>query len=453
MNIYLKNGTFVSGTERVTGDMLITNGIIAEVGDISSCNIPKNTEVLDCTGKIVTPGFIDAHTHYHLVSRGTVTADSFFEGSRLAAFGGVTTVVDFANHLPNETLGESAQARILEAQDMAIDYNIHQCVFRLPQNPNQELKELRELGITSIKVFTTYKKAGLYIEQDALESLFMACRDTDMLVMAHCEDDATVEELEQAYACKNVLPPDHADMRPPEAETLAIRWIANLCHRVGAKLYVVHLSSAQGLDEIKKLRKQGYHIEAETTPHYLFKDRSLLEGDEGVLYVMTPPLRGNAETYGLWQGVLAGDISIVATDHCAFSRDQKFVSTDPRNTFPGIPGTEEMFYMLYTRGVASGLLSMEKLVQLLSENPAKQFGLYPQKGSFEIGSDGDLTVIDPNESWEITHENQHSAAKYSAFHGETVKSRVTHTILRGRVIMSHGTFHGAPGDGNFIKGV
>ncbi len=453
MNIYLKNGTFVSGTGRVTGDMLIINGAIAGVGDISSCDIPKNIETLDCTGKIVTPGFIDAHTHYHLISRGTVTADSFFEGSKLAAFGGVTTVVDFANHLPDETLAGSAQARILEAKDMAIDYNIHQCVFRLPKSPRQELKELKELGITSIKVFTTYKKAGLYIEQDSLESLFAACKDRDMLVMAHCEDDATVEQLEQEYAGKEVLPSDHADMRPPEAETLAIRWIANLCHRVGAKLYVVHLSSSQGLEEIKQLRKQGYYIETETTPHYLFKDRSLLEGDEGVLYVMTPPLRNNSETHGLWQGVLAGDISIVATDHCAFSREQKFVSIDPRNTFPGIPGTEEMFYMLYTRGVASGLLPMEKLVQLLSENPAKQFGLYPQKGSFEIGSDGDLTVIDPNESWEITHENQHSAARYSAFHGEPVKSRVTHTILRGRVIMSHGTFHGSPGDGNFIKGV
>ncbi len=453
MNLYLKNGTFVHGAGRVIGDMLIMNGTIAELGAIPASHIPEGIETLDCTGKIITPGFIDAHTHYHLVSRGTVTADSFFEGSRLAAFGGVTTVVDFANHLSGKSLAESAEARILEAKGMAIDYNIHQCVFRVPSHPTQELRELRELGVNSIKVFTTYKKAGLYIEPDGLELLFKGCKNTDTLVMAHCEDDTMVEQLEKEYANKSVLPPDHADMRPPQAEALAIRWIADLCHKVGAALYVVHLSSAQGLEEIKSLRRQGYTIETETTPHYLFKDRSLLEGEDGVLYVMTPPLREASETHGLWQGVLDDDISIVATDHCAFSREQKYTSKDPRNTFPGIPGTEEMFYMIYSKGVATGSLSMERLVQLLSENPAKQFGLYPQKGSFEIGSDGDLAIIDTNEHWTITHENQHTAAGYSAFHGEPVASRITHTILRGRVIMSHHTFHGSPGDGTFIKGV
>ncbi len=471
-NLYIKNGTLIDGVHgHITGNLLIIDGKIAEVGEactvaleqLASQGKADTIHTIDATGKLVAPGFIDAHTHYHLVSRGVVTADSFFEGSQLAAFGGVTTVIDFANHLPatkgttNPSLEDSAKARIAEAKDMAIDYNLHQCVVRLPENPTQELTRLRELGIASIKVFTTYKKVGLYIESDALEQLFEACADTGLFVTAHCEDDPTIEHLEEKYAARQAQDPtfqitakDHADMRPPKAEAIAIQWIAELCHRTRAHLFVVHLSSYQGLQKIRELRQRGYDITTETTPHYLFKDRSLLEGSEGILYVMTPPLREASEATGLWQGLVAGDISMVATDHCAFTKEQKFSSRDPRKTFPGIPGTEEMYYMLYTKGVASGTFSFDRLVQLLSVNSAKLFGLYPKKGSLKVGSDGDVVIIDPTQEWTITHQNQHSAAGYSAFHGEKVKSCITHTVLRGKVIMQNGEFLGNPGDGHFV---
>ncbi len=450
MNLYITGGTLVDGESQSVGDILVEEGKIVAVGKIAPERIPAQVRTIDATGKLVTPGFIDAHTHYHLVSRGTVTADSFLEGSRLAAFGGVTTVVDFANHSPNKTLADSARERIAEAKDMAIDYNLHQCVFRLPENPVAQLEELRAMGIASIKVFTTYKKAGLYIEAESLEALFKGCKETGLFVTAHCEDDTTVEQLEEKYANREVIARDHADMRPPEAEALAIQWIGELAHRVGVELFVVHLSSLQGLEKIRELRAAGYRISTETTPHYLFRDRSALEGEEGILYVMTPPLREAAEAKGLWKGLVDGDISMVATDHCAFTREQKYSSLDPRSTFPGIPGTEEMYYLLYSRGVASGVFSMNRLVDLLSVGPAKQFGIYPQKGSFALGSDGDLVIIDPSKQWTITHENQHSAAGYTIFHGEPVESKVTHTILRGRVIMEHDTFYGTPGEGQFV---
>ncbi len=450
MNLHITGGVLVDENSQTEGDILIVDGKIIAVGTIPTEKIPKGTPHIDAAGKLITPGFIDGHTHYHLVSRGTVTADSFEEGSRLAAYGGVTTVVDFANQLPESSLAESAQNRIDEAQQMAIDYHLHQSVFRLPNNPIQELKELREMGISSIKVFTTYKKAGLYIEPTELEELFLGCKEAGLLVTAHCEDDDTVEQLEETYSQRVVIARDHADMRPPVAEARAIQWLAELTHKVGIPLFVVHLSSYKGLQQIRELRNKGYSIIAETTPHYLFRDRSSLEGEEGILSVMTPPLRDAEEASGLWQGLVAGDIAMVATDHCAFSRDQKFSSLDPRSTFPGIPGTEEMYYMLYSRGVASGAISMERLVELLSVHPAKQFGLYPKKGSFQIGTDGDLVIIDPHQEWTITHENQHSAAKFSIFHGESVCSKITHTILRGRVIMERGVYKGTPGEGEFI---
>lgn len=451
--ILIKNGFVTNNEKSVKADILIKDSEIEKVAPVINESDYSNVRVINAEGLLVMPGVIDAHTHYHLVSRGTVTADSFVQGSRLAAFGGVTTVVDFADHNKGMTLEESLNYRLNEMKDMAIDYSLHQGVYGHGYNDTipQQLESLKSKGIKTLKIFTTYRETGYLIEErEKLTDLFRNAKRLGLLVTAHCEYNPLIEEISNNWK-GTFLPKDHADLRPAEAEGKAIEFYGKAALEAGCPLYIVHVSSECGLNAIRDLRKQGAVIYAETTPTYLFLDRSKLEGKDGSLYVMTPPLRTKKDNEALTEAVLNGEIQVVATDHCSFTRDQKLETNDVRKCYPGIPGTEELLLLMNTlRMKNSSKFTAEKLVELLSTNPAKIFGIYPEKGSLQEGTDADLLLFDPNEKRTLDDGNVHSASNYTPYRGFEVQGKVHMTILRGKVIMENGQYYGEKGSGVFL---
>ena len=454
--ILIKNGLVVDAEQMRKADVLIKDGLISKIEDkIEPSDGNKDIKVIDAQGKLVMPGLIDAHTHYHLVSRGTVTCDSFVQGSRLAAFGGVTTVVDFADHNKGMGLVDSANYRLDEMRPgMAIDYTIHQGVYGHGYNSTigKQLEDLKKMGIKTLKIFTTYRNTGYLIENQAdLLDLFQNAKRLGMMVCAHCEFNPLIEELSDNWK-GDFSPASHAKLRPAEAEGKAIELFGGIALKANCPLYVVHVSSQCGLEAVRSLRKKGLEVYVETTPHYLFLDRSYLEGPDASLYVMTPPLRDKSDNVALQGAVEAGEVQVIATDHCAFTREQKLSSSDCRTIYPGIPGTEEMFILLHTFSQKEGKkLPLTKLVELMSTNPAKLFGLYPQKGSLEVGTDADICIFDPDVKWTLEDNNVHSASLYTPYRGFKVQGKAVMTILRGQIIMEGENYYGKPGEGHFLK--
>ncbi len=448
-SLLIRNGVLTDDRTQRKADILIEDGKISKIGEGLASDGAKE---IDATGMLILPGIIDAHTHYHLVSRGTVTCDGFEAGSRLAAFGGVTTVIDFADHNRGQDLLQSLDYRLNEMRPMAIDYTLHQGVYGHGYNSTigHQLELLKERGVKTLKIFTTYRNTGYLIENRAdLLDLFTNAKRVGMLVCAHCEFNPLIEELSANWK-GDFSPASHADLRPAEAEGKAIELFGSIALEAGCPLYVVHCSSESGLNAIRDLRSKGLTVYAETTPHYMFLDRGKLEGADGSLYVMTPPLRDKSDNRAICQGVLDGEFQVVATDHCAFTREQKLSSSDCRTIFPGIPGTEELLLLLNTFKDEHKSMNINDVVRLISTNPAKLFGIYPQKGSLEIGTDADIAIFDPSQKWTLEDDNVHSASHYTPYRGFGVHGKVITTILRGKVIMDRGQYFGVPGEGRFI---
>lgn len=450
-SILIQNGRLVDTEWSRKSDLLIEGSRIKRIAPhIDESTLSHDTAIIHADGLCVLPGVIDAHTHYHLVSRGTVTADSFEEGSRLAAFGGVTTVIDFSDD--NKTsLPSSLAMRRREMNGMAVDYTLHQGVYRYREGIEEELRAIKENGVGTIKIFTTYRNVGYLVEKrDELKRIFSCCKDLGLMVSVHCEDDRTITDTDASWK-GGYRPIDHASLRPSEAEALAIDYVGSIAEELNMPLYVVHLSSRKGLESIRALRNRGVHVIAETTPHYLFLDKSKLEGPDGPLFVMTPPLREKEDNLALQEAVINGEIQVIATDHCAFTREQKLSSNDCRTIYPGIPGTEELLPLVNTFAMTSGCLSLSQVVNMLSTGPAKAFGIYPQKGCLQEGSDADIILFDPDHAWTLSSESLHSASGYTAYEGFSVMGKVVMTYLRGRLVMGDGIYLGLPGDGRFIR--
>ena len=448
----IQNGLLIDTEWKRRADILISGSKIVRIAPhINPESIGDRVNLVHADGMLVLPGLIDAHTHYHLISRGTVTADSFKEGSRLAAFGGVTTVVDFADD-DKKNLAACSRARIQAmGREMSIDFSLHQGVYGYRDSLKEELHELKALGVGTIKLFTTYKNVGYLVEnRDELKKIFEFCRDEGLMISVHCEDDRTIEELSEAWK-GTFLPKDHPDLRPAVAEARAIDYVGSIALEVGVPLYVVHLSSRAGLEVVRELRDKGLEVIVETAPHYLFLDRSKLEGENASLYVMTPPLREKADNEALQEALCNGEIQVVASDHCAFTYQQKLESSDTRTIYPGIPGTEEILPLVYSLVAQGERLTVNEMVNLLSTGPAKYFGLYPEKGVLREGSDADIVIFNPDALWTLSKETTHSKSGYTPYEGINVQGKAVMTYLRGRLIMGDDMFLGIPGDGRFVK--
>ena len=449
--LLIKNGLIVDTEWTRHSDILVDGAKIIRIAPhIDENKLPSGTNVIHADGLCVLPGLIDAHTHYHLVSRGTVTADSFEEGSKLAAFGGVTTVVDFADDNKMSLL-DSLSSRRKEMSAMAIDYALHQGVYKYRAEIEDEMAEIKAAGCGTLKIFTTYRDVGYLVEnRDELKAIFKSAKDLGLMITIHCEDDKLIQEIGSSWK-GSYRPIDHASLRPAEVEAAAIRYVGEIAEEVGTSIYIVHLSSKKGLEAVRELRSKGVTVNVETTPHYLFLDKSKLEGADGALYVMTPPLRTKEDNEALQEALLEGEIQVVATDHCSFTREQKLSSDDCRTIYPGIPGTEELLPLINTFAHTSGKLSLSQIVNLLSTRPAKLFGLYPEKGALKEGSDADIVLFNPEWSWTLSADTLHSAAHYTAYEGFPVTGKVVMTYLRGRLVMGDDIYLGIKGDGKFIR--
>jgi len=383
-----------------------------------------------------------------------VTADDFYSGSISAAFGGVTTFIDYAEQQKGHSIIEAFINRQEEAKgNVAIDYSLHQSVCSLYNNTKKDLKELKDRGVSSLKLFTTYKEDGAMLDKEKWLELLKMSRDLKLLVTVHAEDDEMIDQIKIKYEDEKEFPPYfHTLLRPSEVEYSAIKEIGVIAKLLDMPIYIAHLSSKKGYKALREIKKNGGKIFAETTPHYLLLTEDLLKKEGAQKYFMTPPLRKKEDNITLWRAIKNNDINVIDTDHCSYTVIQKLSSSNCLDILAGIPGSETLLPLVYSYGVSRGYFDIKNMVNLLSTNPAKIFGLYPEKGSLEVGTDADLVIFDPLKKITLTDNQQHSAAGYTPFAGIEVIGYPETTILRGKIIVDNNKFYGKKGMGKFLKG-
>ncbi|MGM0446246.1 MAG: dihydropyrimidinase [Bacillota bacterium] len=455
MSIYIKNGKVIKNDQEKKLNILIEDETIKKVAkkdDFTPEEI-KESEVIDADGCYVFPGIIDAHTHYLLRSRDSVTADDFYTGSLSAAFGGVTTFIDYIDdeYRQEKDFKKSLEDRKHDARDSVIDYTFHQSVTHFDEDTAMRLREIKDEGISSIKIFTTYREEGYLIDKEKLYELFRVLKQLELLPTVHAEDNEIIEKNQEKFIKEGKTDITyHPDIRTDLSEAKAVENIAELSEMINIPAYIAHLSSKKGLEILKAKRAEGVNIHAETTPHYLLLDRSFLKREDGYLYFMTPPLRTKEDNESLWNGVVDDDIEVVATDHCAFKKDQKQRGNNAFDILPGIPGSETLLPLIYNFGREKGL-NVVDIVNKLSKNPAKIYGLYPQKGSLKENTDADIVIFDPEKIRELNSIYLHSSAGYSPYNHIEVKGYPITTISRGNIIIDRGSYRGFRGNGEYLK--
>lgn len=449
--ILIKDGTLVSASGRVQADLFLQDGRIVQVGE--NLEAPGGTEVLDASGCYVLPGCVDPHVHLLLTSGSFTTADGYFTTTRSAACGGVTTVLDFAQQLAGESLLEAVQKRREECEgEASVDFSFHCNPTDVSDGQVRELAALREAGVTSLKVYTTYKQAGFYLDAHSILRVMEEAVKQGISVSVHAEYDDLVEGFAAEYVAegKNGLE-YHGEARPPIVEELAVANVLHLAATTGVAVYFVHLSSPRSVQMVEEAAARGTRAIAETCPHFLVLDDSAYLSEDPRSYVMTPPLRNLESQEGLWRHLLDGAVSTVGSDHCGYTLAQREGVQSFRDVAPGVPGVEATLPLMYTCGVMRRGMPLERLVSLISTTPARLFGLYPQKGSLMVGTDADVTVYDPEPRGVFRASEMHSEAGYTPYEGLERIGEVRTTLCRGRIVYREGEFVGERGFGRFLK--
>jgi dihydropyrimidinase len=448
------NGTVVTATDTYSADVGITDGKIAAIGQALSRDNAKR--ILDAMNRLVLPGGIDVHTHLDMPFGGTTSADDFETGTRAAAFGGTTTLIDFAIQYKEQSLRTAFDAWMQKASAKATtDYAFHCIITDLPQARLEEMDELVREGVPSFKLFMAYP--GVFMLDDA--TIFKAMRRASKvggMICMHAENGGAIDVIvQQALAEGKTAPKYHALTRPTTAEAEATARAIALAEMAGSPVYIVHLSCNDALEKVREARDRGLPVYAETCPQYLYLSLEDMDkpGFEGAKYVFTPPLREKWHQEKLWNGLKQDHLQVVSTDHCPFCfKEQKEMGKDDFTKIPnGGPGIEHRMSLIYSGGVAKGRFSVNRFVELVSTTPAKIFGLYPRKGTIAIGSDADLVIFDPNREHTISAATHHMRVDYSMFEGIKVKGTTDVVLSRGRVLVEGDQFHGKPGQGSFLK--
>jgi dihydropyrimidinase len=454
MSILIKGGRIITAADDYVGDVYVEGERIAMLGESLDTDADR---VIDASGKYVLPGCVDPHTHLDMPFGGTVTIDDVTSGQTAAAFGGTTCHVDFCIQAPGQSFAEALDIWHGKREGkQIIDMGFHIAVTDLRDGGSlEELARLPEQGITSYKLFMAYKGA-LMVDDETLFRTMEVAAETGALVMVHAENgDAIAVLVEQALAAGNTEPHYHALTRPPETEGEATNRAIQLARVAGAPLYVVHVSCKEAVDPIARARELGWDVWGETCTQYFFIDYTYLERPdfEGAKYVYTPPPRPIENQDVLWHAVRSDILSAISTDHCAFTWDgQKTMGRDDFSKIPnGGPGLENRLHMIHEFGVRAGRLSLNRMVELLSTNPAKLFGLYPRKGTIAPGSDADIVIFDPERRHLITAATQHSKSDYNLFEGTEVTGSPETVLLRGHVLVDGGEFVAEPGVGEFVE--
>jgi dihydropyrimidinase len=453
MSTLIRGGRVVTAADDYVADVFIEGERIALIG--TELDVAAD-RTIDAAGKYVLPGCIDPHTHLDMPFGGTVTVDDFESGQGSAACGGTTCHVDFCIQGQGQTFAQALEGWHAKANGKTlIDYGFHIAITDLAdQERLDELATLPEQGITSYKLFMAYKGA-LMVDDETLFRTMEVAAETGALVMVHAENGDAIDVLvKQALADGKTEPKYHALTRPPETEGEATNRAIQLARVAGAPLYVVHVSCAEAVDPIRTARDKGWDVWGETCTQYFFIDYTYLErpGFEGAKWVYTPPPRDKANQEVLWHAVRNDVLSAVSTDHCAFLWDgQKTLGEDDFSKIPnGGPGLENRLHMIHEFGVRDGRISLNRMVELLSTNPAKLFGLYPRKGTIAVGSDADVVVFDPEKRHTIAAATHHSKSDYNLFEGTEVTGTPELVLLRGNVLVENGDLVAEPGIGRFV---
>jgi dihydropyrimidinase len=451
MSVLIKNGNIITSVDNYVADIFIDDEKVRIIGIDLAAQADKT---IDATGKYVIPGGIDPHTHLDFPFGGTVTSDDFRTGTIAAAAGGTTTIVDFAVQQRGHSLSEALDTWHGKAEGKAaVDYGFHMIILDMPDSRLPEMDEMVRRGVTSFKMFMAYPGAVMVDDATIFKSLNRSS-DNGALVALHAEHGHMIDVMvKEALAEGKTSPRYHALTRPTITEAEATHRAIRMAQVAGAPVYFVHLSCFEALQEVQEARAGRGYVYAETCPQYLTLDNSVYdqEGFEGAKYVLTPPLRDPWQKDELWKGLRRDDLQVVSTDHAAFRfGDQKTLGKDDFSKIPnGGPGIESRFSLLYTGGVASGVIDMHRLVEIFSTTPAKLFGLFPRKGTIAVGSDADIVIFDPNEEMTLSAATQHMNVDYSMYEGMKVKGVPQVVLSRGKVLIEDGKYMGTPGEGKF----
>ncbi|HOT92487.1 MAG TPA: dihydropyrimidinase [Anaerolineae bacterium] len=446
--ILIRGGTVVTPETLVGADVLIRGEQIQAIGH--DLPVPRGAEIVDATGLLVLPGVIDAHVHIQLNTGIYASPSNWNVESRAAAFGGVTTVVDFAAQIPGRSFAEALEARLAEAAPSHIDYAFHMTVTDVPPGQEDVLGELLDLGIQSIKLFTTYRP-NYYVDDGTLLRLLEAAGRYGLTTLVHCENDALVTAQTQALiAAGNTGWHYHGASRPALAEQEAAARVLLLAEAAHAPVVIVHNSIGATTALVEAARARGQFAFCETCPQYLLLDNTLYEGSEPWRYILQPPLRDPQEREGLWRLLNERLVDMIVTDHCDYTLAQKTAVNDFTKTPGGLPGLETLLPLMVTYGIGDGYLDWSDLACLLAKNPALIYNLWPRKGALLPGSDADIVLYDPEPTDTLTAERLHSAAGYTPYEGMSVQGRVVSTMRRGTFLVRDGVFVGDDSAGIYL---
>jgi dihydropyrimidinase len=450
MSKVIKGGTVVTADRTYKADVLVENGKITEIGpDL------KGDEMLDATGCYVMPGGIDPHTHLEMPFMGTYSSDDFESGTRAAVSGGTTMVVDFCLPNPGQSLLEAIQRWDNKTSRASCDYSFHMAITWWGEQVFDEMETVvKQKGINTFKHFMAYKGA-LMVDDDEMYSSFQRCAGLGALPLVHAENGDVVAQLQaKLLAEDNNGPEAHAYSRPPEVEGEATNRAIMIADMAGVPLYVVHTSCEQAHEAIRRARQNGKRVYGEPLIQHLTLDESEYanpDWDHAARRVMSPPFRNKLHQDSLWAGLQAGSLQVVATDHCAFTTEQKRYGVGDFTQIPnGTGGLEDRMPMLWPYGVATGRLTMNEFVAVTSTNIAKILNMYPQKGAILEGADADIVVWDPEREKTIAADSQQSAIDYNVFEGKTVKGLPRYTLSRGEVVVVENEMKTKEGHGKFV---
>ncbi len=450
MDKIIINARVATETDVFEADIGIRDGKIAAY----SHHMPlEGAETIDAKGRLVVPGVIDAHTHMDFPFMGTTSADDFGSGTVAAACGGTTAIIDFILPKQSQSLLEALHDYRSRADPLvAVDYGLHMIFKQENLSELESIPQLVKEGIPSFKLFMTYRKEGLMLDDKSLFKAMQKVGQTHGLVAIHAENNGIIENLvETNLDAGNFSARYHALSKPSLAEAEAVGRAALLAHAASVRSYIVHLSSAYGAEAIEYAQSKGYDIFAETCPHYLVLTDEVYDRPDGGNFVMSPPLRSKRDCASLWDGIRSGSIQTIGSDHCPFNSQQKDYGKGDFTKIPnGVPGTETILPLMFSEGVRKNRITIFDMVRVTSSNPARRFGLYPRKGCLIIGADADLAIIDTSKRVRLAADKLHTNIDYSVYDHITTEGYPILVMSRGRTVMDNGEFVGKKGTGEFL---
>ncbi|MGD2295859.1 MAG: dihydropyrimidinase [Candidatus Aminicenantes bacterium] len=446
----IKGGNAVTPQGLSTQDVLIRGEQIDRIGDLEQREADL---VFDAQGLLVLPGAVDTHVHFNDHFMNTVSVHDYYTGTRAAAYGGVTAVIDFANQERGHPLGSALRNKKGEADGLAlVDWGVHPVITDPTPDTIAEIPVLIKEGAPTFKCYMTYRQEGLMTPDEDLKRILRALREAGGMLLVHAEDNDTIEKNVPAMInsgrTKAIF---HARSRPVEAENRAIQRCIQMTRETDSRLFIVHMATDMGVDLVSRAQEEGLDVHAETCTHYLIFTDQKLEREDGIKWICSPPLRNISIQDRLWEGIRDGQISLVSSDDAAFSWEAKLLGAERFDRCPnGIPGIESRLSILYSEGVAKGRLSLQRFVELVSTEPALLFGLFPQKGCLVQGADADIVLFDPQKKWVMGESTQHMAADWSAYEGIKITGKIEKVFSRGELIIDGQQCLAQKGRGRYI---